>query len=276
VDIIPPNAVDTFLKNSFVILNVSDAAIAKLRGAFDTASAFFHQSLETKMAGSFPQDMGYRPYGVEYSQSPLFPDQVESFSISMRAPIDSSQLNTPEGVALNQQMTALFNEFEGLAELFALKLSARLGDRARHGLTGALRNWSRLQINYCQPNTLSYPLINETHEDGNFLTATCATGPGLQLKVGNDFIPINTAEGQILVIAGEIGSLLSGGHINPTFHRVVRHSELNERLALIFFADIDPAKCVPWIVNQNNRDIDIGKRVWDSVNRFGLSGFFRE
>jgi isopenicillin N synthase-like dioxygenase len=276
VDIISPNAVDDFLSNSFVIVNVSHVLIAKVGGAFDKASAFFQQSLETKMACSLAQDMGYRPYGVEYSQSPSFPDQIESFSISMRAPIDSSQLNTPKGVALNQQMIALFSEFEGLAESFALKLAARFSDTPRHELTGTLRNWSRLQINYCQPKTLSSPLINETHEDGNFLTVTCATGPGLQLKVRNEFIPITTAEDQILIIAGEIASLLSGGQISPTFHRVVTHSELDKRLALIFFADIDPASCLPWVVNQNNRNIDIGKRVWDSVDRFGLNGFFKE
>ena len=250
--------------------------IAKLRVAFDTASAFFHQSLETKMACSLPQDMGYRPYGVEYSQSPSFPDQIESFSISMRAPIDSSQLNTPQGVDLNEKMMALFKEFEALAEMFALKLAAKFSDTPNHDLTGALHNWSRLQINHCQPKTLSHQLINETHEDGNFLTITCATGPGLEVKAGTGFIPITTAEGQVLVIAGEIASLLSGGHISPTYHRVVTHSELEERLALVFFTDIDPARCLPWMVNQTNHAIDIGKRVWDSVDRFGLNGFFRE
>lgn len=50
---IPSNAVDAFLRNSFVILHVSNVVIAKLRAAFDRASAFWTNRSRQKSHAHF-------------------------------------------------------------------------------------------------------------------------------------------------------------------------------------------------------------------------------
>jgi hypothetical protein len=47
-------------------------------------------------------------------------------------------------------------------------------------------------------------------------------------------------------------------------------------MALLFFGDLDPRLCEPWVRNQVNASVDISKRVLKSVNRFGLQGFSSE
>src|SRR5258708_30685865 len=44
-------------------------------------------------------------------------------------------------------------------------------------------------------------------------------------------------------------------------------SRVSERLALLFFGDIDPKVCDPWVMNSVNAGIDIGARVQASVAR---------
>jgi isopenicillin N synthase-like dioxygenase len=75
---------------------------------------------------------------------------------------------------------------------------------------------------------------------------------------------------------GEIIWLLSGGRIPPLFHRVNPKPSCEERIALLFFGDINPSACEPWVENEFNRGVDIGRRVLTSVNRFGLKGFGEE
>jgi hypothetical protein len=44
-------------------------------------------------------------------------------------------------------------------------------------------------------------------------------------------------------------------------------------MALLFFADIDPALCKPWIENETNLGVDIGARVLTNALRFGLKPY---
>lgn len=93
------------------------------------------------------------------------------------------------------------------------------------------------------------------------------------MKIGNDFVPIQTKSDEILVFPGEIAWLLSGGTIRPMYHRVRRDLQVNERLALLFFADLEPEACEPWRRTTANVGVDIAQRVRTNVLKFGLKGF---
>ena len=82
---------------------------------------------------------------------------------------------------------------------------------------------------------------------------------------------VTTEPDEILVFPGEILWLLSGGVLVPLHHRVRPNSNYEERLSLLYFADIDPRLCMPWCVNEINRTVDIGKRVRENPTRFGLA-----
>ena len=109
------------------------------------------------------------------------------------------------------------------------------------------------------------------------MTIACATGSGLEVQMtNNEFRSMPSGLEELLIMPGEIIWLLSGGQIRPLYHRVRLHHQNPKRMALLFFGDIDPCCCDPWISNEINRQVDIGTRVLASVNRFGLKGFAME
>jgi isopenicillin N synthase-like dioxygenase len=126
-------------------------------------------------------------------------------------------------------------------------------------------------LNYSRPAEVALPFINEPHEDGALVTIAYASGPGLEMQMpNNDFMPITNDPWNVPVIPGEIAWLLSGGHIRPVYHRVRPEPHYSERIALLFFGDINPRLCEPWIQNEINRNIDIGDRVLKNPKRYGL------
>jgi isopenicillin N synthase-like dioxygenase len=172
-------------------------------------------------------------------------------------------------------MSATFNLLEPVAEALAMEFAKEVGGRPASGkLRGALRNWSRLQLNYARPSEVKVPFVNALHDDLNLLTINFADGPGLEVGISEDAVAeVSRAPCEAVVLPGEISWLLSGGLIKPLYHRVRANPDVPERLALLFFADPDPEACSPWVVNEVNKDIDIGNRVRINVHRFGLQGF---
>src|SRR5437763_9584130 len=115
-DYIPPNATQKLIKERLLILSLSEPLRESVRATFAAAVTFFQEPLDLKSRCSFPQDMGYRPFGGEYSQSSSFPDQLESFSFSARVPIPLSKLPSANARVLYEQMSATFDILEPLAE----------------------------------------------------------------------------------------------------------------------------------------------------------------
>jgi isopenicillin N synthase-like dioxygenase len=245
---------------------------------FAAATDFFRQPLTLKRHCALGQDMGYRPIGIEYSQSPTYPDQVESFSVCARVPVNLQAAHQPLARELYAVMSRMFDRLESVAEQIAIGLANQQnGDVDTRRLSGGLRMWSRLQVNYSKPSAVTGPYVNETHEDLNLLTISTSNFPGLQVLVRDDkfddFLDCRTGEGEVVVFGGEIGWLLSGGRVKRGYHRVVVDNCVSERLAILFFGDLDPDLCQPWIINDLNRAVDIAQRTRTNVQRFGLRGF---
>jgi isopenicillin N synthase-like dioxygenase len=255
-------------------LSLTSAESATLAAALEAGRLFFQEPLDAKMASALPEECGYRAFGIEYSQTASHPDQIESFTATARTCADRCKLRDGPARRLYDCMLDSIAVLEPLAESFVALLAKTIGNGAGGSFpTGSLHRWSRLQLNYSRPVTADGD-IHDLHEDGNLVTIACATGPGLETQQPDGSLQaIEAALPQVIVMPGEIAWLLSGGCVRPVWHRVRRVPSCSERLALLFFADIDPEACQPWLHNEVNANVDIGERTRRSVTRFGLEGF---
>jgi isopenicillin N synthase-like dioxygenase len=237
-----------------------------------SGEAFFYCKSSKKMLSRLRNNTGYRPYGVEYSQSAAYPDSIESFSVSRGFRYDNLEALPVEARLLYDDMLALFPLFEAIAEQLAASLIENLTNSAhKQDFVSGFRDFSLLQLNYSRPGKIENELINEVHEDGSLVTIASATAPGLQLLASNGvFLPVTLKRDELLLMAGEILYLLSGGKIRPAYHRVIPAPGVKERMSLLFFADLNPSLCKPWILTESNKGIDIGERVRKNPLRFGL------
>jgi isopenicillin N synthase-like dioxygenase len=259
--------------SGYVLLPIPEMVASCLRATVAAAFEFFHVNESAKNSSRLAHDLGYRPFAAEYSQSPQSRDQVESFSASAKWASLGNDIRHSEGKLLYMQMLAMITHLECIAEEVIVQLAVQLrGADFGTTLRGKTRDWSFLQANYSRPATTNPELINDLHEDGCLVTLLSATGPGLELQVGaGEFMPITPASDQLLVIPGEIAWLLSGGHIPKLYHRVKSERNCAERLSLLYFADLDPRVCEPWVLNDLNDGCDIGSRVLSNPKRFGLN-----
>jgi isopenicillin N synthase-like dioxygenase len=263
---------DRFLSTGFANKSIPDSTCRQLNDVFQTGAGFFRADIRDKMLARLPSDIGYRPYGIEYSQISSRPDEMESFSVSHRLPSSEQVLPFTPAEDLRQKMLILFDVVEPMVEDLTGHTANRLtGLPLRKELRGSFRNWSMLQLNYSRPSSAAVEYINELHEDGCLMTVMNVTGPGLELKApDHSFVPMQPT-GELLFISGEILNLLSGGSIPVVYHRVRTTPALGERMSLLFFADMNPAICDPWISNQINAGINIGHRVLKNSTRYGLT-----
>lgn len=275
-DSLPGNLLKRIETHGFALLQTSESLRQSISSVFDAGYAFFRASADAKLLNWLPEETGYRAIGREYSDDPNQPDQLESFTVTIRHP--TTGLPEEKARVLATRMLDVFHEMEELSETLATGLKKSITCRDDDTVQkGAFHRWSRLQLNYSRPSQVSSQFINEAHEDGNLLTLACASGRGLEVRSPTgEFIPLTAHPGELILMPGGIIWLLSGGRIPPLFHRVVPHTHSQERLALLFFGDISPSVCEPWLETDVNRGIDIRDRVRTNVNRFGLDGFSGE
>lgn len=275
----PPNdAIDRLKAEGFLLINLQMAASRAISATFEAGYPFFRATSEEKILNRLPDDAGYRPAGIEYSQSPAHPDPIESFTACARRHEVGSELSSASARALHERMLVAIDVLEPIAETLTIRLANALGGRPYgEKLRSGFRRWSCLQLNYSRPANTVDGFIHEAHEDGHLMTLACATGPGLELLTPDDgYKSVTPGPDKVLVMPGEIIWLLSGGEIRPLYHRVRREPLCGERMALLFFGDISPHLCEPWIQNEINAGVDIGARVVTNPARFGLNGFAPE
>jgi isopenicillin N synthase-like dioxygenase len=272
---IPLNMITELKEQGFFVLSLSDWESKRIARVFEAGRAFFGLSTDAKDLCRLPDECGYRPKGIEYSETPERPDEIESFTVTLRNASSHAELRPEKARILYEQMRLAIHVLEPIAEALTIQMANAVSHRDFSSLLrGALRRWSRLQLNFSRPLQCDRELIHDAHEDGNLLTLACATVPGLELQTADHkFEPCPLFLPRIIVMPGEITWLLSGGEIQPLWHRVRPPTDCVERLATLFFCDLDPVACEPWVRNHINSDVDIGSRVLTNVSRFGLSGF---
>ena len=269
---IPKDPLQRFETDGFVVVTVDTEIQNSIQASFNAGSVFFNGASDDKRASMLPADTGYRPFGVEYSHNSHRPDQMESFSVSPKTCNAAHTLESDKARSLHKEMLRTIGLFEIIAEEITIQVANELGNQEQSpSLRGAFHCWSFLQLNYSRPSQVTDGFINETHEDGCLITVAAATGPGFEVqKADGSYRSVTSKPDEVLLMPGEIVWLLSGGRIRPLFHRVHPDSTLLERMSLLYFGDIDPGFCTPWIKNHINEGVDIGRRVLTNPSRFGL------
>lgn len=253
-------------------LLITSAPVAQLMDQLYAAAAvYFDAPHDAKLRDQRPRGYGYRPLGAEYSQSPGRPDPFESFTAghATRGAIFGSASAT----YLNMQMVNLFDALHAIIAETLTGLAVRYGvaaDAMRGFAKGCLR-WSCIQLNYSEPAMLTQEFIHETHEDGHLLSLASATAEGLEIDVGGgEFVAVTAAPPRLLVLPGDILTLMTAGQVRPLFHRVRAVKSVRRRYAVVHFADPDPRTCIPWVFGAVNQGVDIGSRILANPARFGL------
>jgi isopenicillin N synthase-like dioxygenase len=266
------SALRAFDNDGFLVVPIPDSAGSAINDVTDFAPSFFELPMEEKERSGLSSNAGYRPQGIEYSSSPDHPDVMETFTAKFRTVAEAAHLPTARARALHELMVAVLAALEPLAEQLATELADALTaipspDRFR----GGFHDWTALQLNYARPKHSDGEFINDLHEDGHFLTLAYSNAPGLELRrPGGEFVEVTTTVREMVVMPGEIAWLLSGGRIRPLYHRVRRRLECQERMAIVFFGELEPNLCAPWVLTDVNRDVDIGARIRATPTRFGL------
>jgi isopenicillin N synthase-like dioxygenase len=259
-------------KNSFFRLTVEAAVQAKMRSAYDIASAFFDQSLTEKIGSRQTANAGYRPYGIERSKSPEHFDEIESFSVTRKT--TPPQFENEIADQLHGRLLDLLDLLEPIAEEIVAAIASRVADVPRERFRSGLREWSYVQLNRRFEVHDGAEFTSDAHDDACVLTLMSNTGPGLEIQ-GPDgcFYPIEIAPTELIAFPGEVLSLLSGRTLPATFHRVRVAPGQRRRMALLLFADLDPRRCMPWVINDSNRDVDMRKFVLQSPTFHGLEAW---
>ena len=260
------------------VIELAPPEAEAIAGVVAAASSFFRLPAVEKAKCRIGPAAGYRPYGIEYSNSPERPDEMETFSATAASASQGSAFPPGSARDLHSRAAATFQLLEPLAEQLVVALAEDLTSRPwKDALRGGLHRWSCLQVNHSHPSEARSEFINEVHEDGHFLTLAYATSEGLELRHGDgDFSKATTTSNQMVVMLGGIASLMTDGRLPPLYHRVRAIRGCTERTAVLFFADLSPELCQPWIVGETNRSVDIGAHIQANPTRFGLQRYGSE
>ncbi|HEU5267073.1 MAG TPA: 2-oxoglutarate and iron-dependent oxygenase domain-containing protein [Jatrophihabitans sp.] len=258
-------AAQDILDRGYCVVKLSDVDTTNLHNAISTAVEFFERPLEDKNAhGSSDHNYGYRPFGIEYSQTPDRPDMNECFTLwSSRLDLIPNAQDIPE-------LTAAFLAWrDSLAPL----VKAILDEVARNFGTDDAPEFEKasyLQINYCLPAPPQRDLLQDKHEDGHMVTVLHATAPGLEIYVNDEPKPMLPGPDEIVIMPGSVLTALSGGKIEPLYHQVRNHG-LADRQSLMYF--VNPEIDEPlfgWIDSPDGERVDIREHVQNAPSMFGL------
>ena len=237
----------------------------------ELSNRFFAQEMDHKSDFLDSETLvGFRPEGIEYSCSPDRPDKMTSLSYNL---VYHTRL---ENLADRQDRLALLQTMQdtanGMNILFCELLSLLAGeDWAENIHPGMFDGGSFLQINDYQATHLKDEIQQDAHEDGNILTILCSSQAGLEVSVDSrTYREVTPGKGRAVVFGGEILSLLSGGALPMTYHRVVRKEGVSARQSMMFFGN--PSQGInlqPWEKAEQGT-IDIARLARDNSQRFGL------
>lgn len=245
------------------------------RRVFKEGRSFFALPLKIKQRSALGALMdGYRGYASEYCQSEDRPDLCESFWLhafnvdQARGQVDAS------GAALYESMALAASCFD----FIIMRLVGALEQHYRGPAPGRpqfeTRYGSHLQLNFYPSSGRQRDLLLDPHEDGLLFTLWQATAPGLEVRTRDGrFVAMDPRPGELLVMPGEIAMLMSGGEIEPLYHRVRNRAGAGERLSLMYFVNPNASRTRtlrPWRETAVNRNVDIMRRVIENPVKFGL------
>jgi isopenicillin N synthase-like dioxygenase len=211
---------------------------------------------------------GYRDIGLEYSLQPDRPDLTQSFSLWNRNRHHPQMVGWLRDCPLYLELRRTIDSLTPLvADLFQT-----MADRwAPNGAGLRFEQASYIQINHYEPARHLRDMLQDGHEDGHLVTLLTATGPGLEILVGEDYVPVELAEDELLVMPGSLLALMTGNAIPPLYHRVRNSFRKEPRYSVMVFVNPESGQALePWIRNESNAGIDIVEQANRLPQKFGL------
>lgn len=212
-----------------------------IQTAYGAAADFFTLSDAIKQRYERPeihQQRGFTRFGQEHAKDSNAADLKEFWHVGREAELPNPW---PQEVpAFQSSMAALYQELEQCAAHLLRACALYLDLPDNFFAIEAAEGKSILRI-------LHYPPISEEisahslraapHEDINLITLLCeSTGPGLELWHNDDWLPVESLPGQIIVDTGDMLQALTNGLFKSTTHRVVNHDiQSTRRFSLPFF-----------------------------------------
>jgi isopenicillin N synthase-like dioxygenase len=262
-------ALDQLLQQGFAKLKITGDIRRQIDQTFATSTAFYARPLAEKRSFALGQYVeGYRDIGLEYSQQPDRPDLTESFSLWNRNRRHTDAAGWPERCALHAEMRTTIDALAvPVANLFQA-----MANRWAPGSAGPrFFKASYLQVNYYEPAQHTRDMLQDGHEDGHLITVVTATGPGLEIKLGDAYVPVELEDDEMLIMPGSLLALMTGHEIPPLFHQVRNSYRKEPRLSLMFFVNPETNQPLePWVRNETNRHADIIAEANALPLKFGL------
>lgn len=217
---------------------------------------------------------GYRGLGTEYSDVAERPDLHESFWMhAFNAEAAQTRLDH-HGQALHRSMLHAAQVFDEMIASILVSLQRYYGVPNPDEPQFATAFGSHLQLNYYSASNHERDLLMDCHEDGLLFTILHSNAAGLEIRTADgSYSSVTTEPGELFMMPGEIAMLLSGGEIQPLYHRVRNMPEVPARMSLMYFSNPNASydvKIRPWRQSDVNRDVDIMRRVIENPLKFGL------
>jgi isopenicillin N synthase-like dioxygenase len=271
-----PAALATALKTrGYLKVRCQPELSAALKQVLDAADAFFSLPLEIKSRNALANLCeGYRGLATEYSDVADRPDLHESFWVhAFNAEKAQARLDQ-HGQPLYRSMLHMAKEFDKIIGSMLVALQRHYGVPNPDRPQFATAFGSHLQLNYYNPPKHERDFLMDCHEDRLLFTILHSNASGLEIRARDgSFIPMTTEPDELFIMPSDIAMLLSGGEIQPLYHRVRNLTEVPKRISLMYFANPDASyerRIEPWRETELNRGVNIMRRVIENPLKFGL------
>ncbi|MGY2011174.1 hypothetical protein ACW9HJ_28130 [Nocardia gipuzkoensis] len=263
------------LADGFARVRLTTSEATQLATLYAEAMAFFDAGPNVNRRHSSARlSNGYRPPGSSYNNF----DPIDGVDLN-----DSFLYWNPEAGARipgHERIPSFLGALEAYrAGALCRIMNTLMGELARR--YDYRRRLSFAKASVVQINSYNAPssreLLQTAHEDGTLATVIWTCGPGLEVFAHDDVVGVGVARDEVLIMPGGIMSAMTGGDIQPLYH-CVRNLGLESlrRKSIMYFScpDIDAGPIPPYVVNECNRGVDIGKLIRTATDAFGLPADF--
>jgi isopenicillin N synthase-like dioxygenase len=260
---------DQILADGYAKVRLAPSNADRLVTLYRVAAEFFARDTDTKRRYSTPNlSTGYRPHGASHSGYADKPDQNDSFlywTPSYKVPPNDHEISG---------FLAACEAYRQVVAQITAELIDDLRKRYSSDAQTPFEKASVLQINsYAELS--DDELLQQPHEDADFLTVIWGSEPGLELVIGGAAQPLDLPADEVAVMPGSVLTAMTGGEIPPQDHLVRNHRTVGRKSIMYFVSpDVDsPIK--PFVMNDYNLSMDIRQLVVENPQtRFGLTSDF--
>lgn len=260
---------DRILTEGYATVRLDPSDAERLATLYRESSEFFARDAETKRRYSTPNlGTGYRPHGAAHSGYAEKPDQNDSFLYW------TPSVKTPPNEGEIAGFLTAYEAYRQVVARITAQLIEELRKRYDSDAEAPFERASVLQINsYAELS--DEELLQQPHEDADFLTVIWASEPGLGLVIDGVELPMDFPADEVAIMPGSVMTAMTGGEIRPQDHLVRNHRTVGRKSIMYFVSPEVDSPIEPFVVNDFNRSMDIRQLVVDNPqSHFGLTADF--